>query len=112
MTQAMEQKLQMINKYIADADEIEKRKDIKAAERYVDMVLGIYLAEIPGLKNNLDRFRWKLDNEKTDHLFDLSLLREKLRNHKLNLQSGLYTKFFSETGGNVTVTQNAQQSMS
>ena len=25
MTQAMEQKLQMINKYIADADEIEKR---------------------------------------------------------------------------------------
>ena len=111
MTQAMEQKLQMINKYIADADEIEKRKDIKAAERYVDMVLGIYLAEIPGLKNNLDRFRWKLDNEKTDHLFDLSLLREKLRNHKLNLQSGLYTKFFSETGGNVTVTQNSQQSM-
>ena len=43
MTQAMEQKLQMINKYITDADEIEKRKDIKAAERYVDMVLGIYL---------------------------------------------------------------------
>ena len=98
MTQAMEQKLQMINKYIADADEIEKRKDIKAAERYVDMVLGIYLAEIPGLKNNLDRFRWKLDNEKTDHLFDLSLLREKLRNHKFNLKCHCDPKFTAEHG--------------
>ena len=111
MTHYMEQKIQMIDDNISQAKEIEALKDIKAAERYVDRVLGIYMAEIPGLKDCLSRYQWTDGGDRTDHLFDVALLREKLQNHKLNLQSGLYSKFFSENSGNVTVTQSAEQHM-
>lgn len=91
MTHTMELKIQMIDEYISKAKEIESNNDKNAAKRYVDTVLGIFSAEIPGLKNNLDRFNYKFGDENTDHLFDVLLLREKLQNHKLNLQSGLYS---------------------
>lgn len=109
MTNAMEQKLEMINNLIAEAETIEASNDRRAAEKFVDRILGIYMAEIPGLKESLSRFQWFSGEERTDHLFDVALLRDKLKNHKLNIQSGLYSKFFSENGGNVTVNQSTEQ---
>lgn len=111
MTNAMAQKIQMLEDYISEATAIEGSQNAADAKRFSDTIIGVYDAEIPGLKESLDRFRWKAGDERTDYLFDVSLLRAKLQNYKLNLKSGLYGKLFSKTEGNVTVTQNTHQVM-
>lgn len=111
MSYAMDLKMQMLDEYIGRAEKIEQSKDVKLAIKLVDEVVGVYSAEIPHFTDGMSRYQWHLDGEKPDYLFDASLIKAKLLNHKANIRTGLYSKFFSDGSGNVTVNQSAQQSL-
>lgn len=101
----MEQKVEMINEYIDKLNDAIEKNDQNEAKRLGDEILGIYDAEIKGLRFQLDRYSYTFDA--TDYIGDAKLLREKLKNYMLNLKSGLYKPFQDKSA--ITVTQNAEQ---
>lgn len=106
MTHIMEQKIQMLDGYIGRLAEVVARNDSDGANRIAMEVIGVYDAEVEGLRTELDRYGGALYRE-TDYIGDAQLLQAKLENYKLNLASGLYKPFQEKEA--INVTQNAEQ---
>lgn len=113
MTNAMEQKLQMIEGYIGKLEDVVTNCNRDEAKNLQIEIIGVYGSEIEGLKTNLDNYSSAsfYPNGQVDFIRDAKLLKAKLTNYKLNLESGLYKPFQNSEGG-VMVTQHVNQDTS
>lgn len=79
-------KISYINEYVKNCDKILAEKDINAAKLFSEEIIGVFSSEIDDITNKLNAYKWYNDST-TDYLGDIRLLKQKLINHKLNLQS-------------------------
>lgn len=105
MTHMMEQKVAMIDDFIAKLEESIKNKDADSSKILTKKVFALYNSEIDDLKNGLSRFEPMAD---PDYLLDADVLIARLQNYKLNLATGLYERFQGNSGA-VNVVQAVNQ---
>lgn len=79
-------KISYINEYVENCDKILTEKDINTAKLFSEEIIGVFSSEIDDITNKLNAYKWYNDST-TDYLGDIRLLKQKLINHKLNLQS-------------------------
>lgn len=113
MTHFMEEKLKILESYIAELNAAVKENDIASAERLQTEVIAVYDSEIESLRNELDNYNvakhWG-GNTAVDFIGDARLLSAKLTNYRLNLASGLF-RHLKDSDGTVNVTQQVSQDM-
>lgn len=111
MTNNMEEKLKMLDKYINELNAALEEKNTANAKRLQKEVIAVYDSEIESLKKELDNYnvakQW-VGNTAIDYIGDARLLSAKLNNYKINLASGLY-QHFKDADGTVNVTQQVSQ---
>lgn len=111
MTHAMQEKIQMIDEYIAELEKVISDRNLSAAKRLQTEIIATFDGEIANLQGQLDNYSLAgfYDSGRTvDYIGDAKLLKAKLRNYKLNLASQLI-KPFNDGNGSVQVTQTVQQ---
>lgn len=103
----MEEKIKFVEEYIAKLQNAIDSKDSKAAERLQDEIIAIFDSEIDNIRGLLDNYSY---GTSVNFLNDAEMLKGKLINYKLNLQSGLCFSKNNQSGVNVTqqVTQQVQ----
>ena len=103
----MEEKIKFVEEYIAKLQNAIDSKDSKAAERLQDEIIAIFDSEIDNIRGLLDNYSY---GTSVNFLGDAEMLKGKLINYKLNLQSGLCFSKNNQNGVNVTqqVTQQVQ----
>lgn len=107
----MDEKIKFIDKYIEKLQVVIDAKDNKAAERLQNEVIAIFEGEIENIRGQLDNYSYVyFDGAPVNFLGDAEILKGKLINYKLNLQSGLCNPQNNQKGINVTqqVTQQVQ----
>ena len=111
MSNSMEEKLRLLDKYINELNTAAEEKNIKNADKLQTEVIAVYDSEIESLRNGLDNYNlakhWG-GNSPVDYIGDARLLAAKLLNYKVNLSSGLY-RHFKDADGTVNVTQQVSQ---
>ena len=109
MTGAMIRKTQMIDDYITKLDIAIENKDSNTAKSLQHEIIAAYENEIEGLSRHLDSFSTNaFYGGNVNYLHDANILRIKLMNYKLNLETGIsYTH--QSKDGNITVTQTVHQ---
>lgn len=103
----MEEKIKFLEKYIAKLQEVIDSKDITAAHHLQVEVIAIFENEIDNIYRMLDNYSPLFDSKPIDYLGNAEILKGKLINYKLNLQSGLC--FTKNDKSGVTVTQQVTQ---
>lgn len=107
----MEEKIKFIDEYITKLQKAIDSQNSEKADRLQDEIIAIFDSEIKNIRESLDNYSYDHITGRTiDFLGDAELLKGKLINYKLNLQSGLCFPEHSQRGVNVTqqVTQNVQ----
>lgn len=107
----MEEKIKFIEEYIEKLQKAIDTKDSKGADRLQDEVIAIFDSEIDDIRGSLDNYSYvHINGTPVDFLGDAEILKGKLINYKLNLQSGLCFSKNNQSGINVTqqVTQQVQ----
>ena len=114
MTHSMEEKLQMLERYIDKLETAVSQNDNATAKTLQREVIAVYDPEIESLRGGLDSqsisHSFK-NSPPVDYIGDAILLRVKLQNYRLNLASGI-CKPFQYSDGAVTVTQHVSQDVS
>lgn len=109
MTSAMIRKTKMIDEYITKLDIAIDRKDANTAKSLQYEIMAAYENEIEGLSRHLDSYSTNaFYGGNVDYLYDANMLRVKLMNYKLNLESGI-SYIHQSKDGNITVTQTVHQ---
>lgn len=104
----MEEKIKFVEEYIAKLQKAIDSNDSKAADRLQDEVIAIFDSEIDNIRGLLDNYSYAhMNGTAVDFLGDAEILKGKLINYKLNLQSGLC--FSQNNQGGVNVTQQVTQ---
>lgn len=104
----MEEKIKFVEEYIAKLQKTIDSKDSRAADRLQDEVIAIFENEIDNIRGLLDNYSYgHWDEKPVDYLGDAEILKGKLINYKLNLQSGIC--FSKNNQGGVNVTQQVTQ---
>lgn len=104
----MEEKIKFVEEYIAKLQKAIDSKDSKAADRLQDEVIAIFDSEIDNIRGLLDNYSYAhMNGTAVDFLGDAEILKGKLINYKLNLQSGIC--FSKNNQGGVNVTQQVTQ---
>lgn len=75
-------KIELIEEYIDNCDVVLHNKNQRHAEDLEDDILGVFSGEIDNIRERLDLYHAVSG---VDHLKDISLLRQKLINYKMNL---------------------------
>ena len=79
-------KISYINEYVERCEKILTEKDINAAKLFSKEIIGIFSSEIDDITHKLDAYQWH-SGSSVDYIGDIRLLKQKLINYKLNLQS-------------------------
>ena len=104
----MEEKIKFVDEYISKLQKAINSKDIKSAKRLQDEVVAIFESEIDNIRGSLDNYSYThFDGSPVDFLSDAEILKGKLVNYKLNLQSGIC--FSKNNKGGVNITQQVTQ---
>ncbi len=82
-------KLVLINEYIYRCEIVIANKDIKGSEILQDEIIGVFEAEIPHIKSQLDNYSgmgFFDSGHKVDFISDIKLLKQKLINYAANIK--------------------------
>lgn len=109
---AMDKKIQKLDEYIEKLDNAIESNNESEAEQLRREIIAVYEYEIDGIRNGLDAYSADraLVSRPYNDVHDARLLRAKLENYKLNLESGLYTVRCGNDSA-VNIVQNNQQEM-
>ena len=104
-------KIETLDKYIEEATSIIERNDVKAAEDFQDLIIGVYNSEIESLKTGLDNYSGGsiCSGRPIDFIGDVKKLKAKLINYQENLESGLYKDILMGKSSAINVNQTAHQ---
>lgn len=83
-------KIELIDKYIKESDEIIKGNIVVEAENMQDEIISVFSSEISNIKEGLSNYNIcgiYDENYKADFIKDLKLLKAKLENYKANICS-------------------------
>ena len=111
MPSAYDEKKQIIDDYVKKLDSVIVNSDATEAGRLQREIIGVYGLEIENITDQLSNYNHGFWDCKPDYIGDAIILKAKLINFKLNLQSGLY-KVFAQHAGGVNVTQSVNQEAS
>ncbi|MBQ3409290.1 MAG: hypothetical protein IJH12_08825 [Clostridia bacterium] len=81
-------KIELIDKYIKESDEIIKGNIVVDAENIQDEIISVFSSEISNIKEGLSNYNMYgiyNENYKVDFIKDLKLLKAKLENYKANI---------------------------
>lgn len=82
-------KLVLINEYISRCETVIANKDIRGSEILQDEIIGVFEAEIPHIKSQLDNYSgmgFFDSGHKVDFISDIKLLKQKLINYAANIK--------------------------
>ena len=79
-------KISYIDGYVERCEDVLIKKEINEAESLSQEIIGIFSSEIDDITHKLDAYQWHRGRP-ADYIGDIRLLKQKLINYKLNLQS-------------------------
>ena len=79
-------KISYIDEYIERCSRIIDEKDSASAKSLSSEIIGVFSHEISNITGELDAYMNHYSYESTDYLGDIRILKQKLLNHKYNLQ--------------------------
>ena len=84
-------KIELIESYILQCDEVLTSNNPNRAHELSKEIIGVFESEIKNIKKELDMYSVGAlyDTQETDYLGDIALLKQKLTNYKINVQSEL-----------------------
>lgn len=111
-------KIEFIDKFINNADEILKNCDVNESEKMQNKIIAVFGSEISDIKSGLSNYSGLSmydDNYKVDFIGDLEILKSKLLNYKANIymngdkqstQNIIYNENISNVNTNIEITIN------
>ena len=79
-------KIAFIDEYIEECNLVLDNKSTSQAKLLEDEILGVFSGEIENIRNRLDLFTNYANDDWIDYLGDISILRQKLINYKINIK--------------------------
>lgn len=103
----MMNKVEMLEHYINQAEEIIQKNDAALAKQFQHEVVAVYNNEITDIRGGLSTNSPAAlsSSYHPDYISDVRLLKAKLLNYFNNLRSGLYKVLMANSGTNINVSQ-------
>lgn len=107
-------KIDTLNGYIGKCDQVLESKDLQAAEKLQDEIVGVYSEEIKNITYQLDNYAPRMyvggSRPKIDFLGDIGKLKAKLSNYKDNLELELSKTAIKKAGQTININQSNSNS--